>query len=52
MVVLGHSSGATSFLEFEEGFSWAGPRWQGGKVGGEVANNDEHAYMDVLFLFS
>jgi hypothetical protein len=21
-------------------------------VGGEVANNDEHAYIDVLFLFN
>jgi hypothetical protein len=25
---------------------------RGGKVGGEVANNDEHAYIDVHFLFN
>jgi hypothetical protein len=33
--------------EIAERFSWAGLRWQS-----KVANKDEHAYIDVLYLFN
>jgi hypothetical protein len=34
-----------SAIEITEEFSWAGPRWQGGKE----ARKAERTYIDVLF---
>jgi hypothetical protein len=38
-----------SYTEAAEGSAAQAP---GGKVGGKVANKDEHAYIDVLFLIN